>query len=139
MRPCQIAADARRCEPLDQDDETIAIMDIHPANSGHCLVIPKKRAATILEVEPETFAAVGRMAVPIANAVQSALGPDGISLVQANGVAAGQTESHLHAHVLPRRTNDALPLNWRRTSGATGEEIALLARRIRAHLPGKAL
>lgn len=56
----RLLPDRRRHETvelLDQDDATIAIMDTHPANSGHCPVIPKQHAATIFEIDPETFAA----------------------------------------------------------------------------------
>jgi histidine triad (HIT) family protein len=132
---CQIIAETRKCELLAEDDETLAFMDIHPANDGHCLVIPKRHAATIFELEPETFAAVGRTVVRIALAVRKALGPDGLSLVQANGEAAGQTVLHLHVHVLPRRGGDALLLNWPRTRKAAPDRIAGVAARIRAQMP----
>ena len=103
-------------------------------SEGHCLVIPKQHVATIFEIEPETFAAVARTVVRLTKAVHFAVEPDALSLVQANGEAAGQTIPHLHVHVLPRSRNDALPINWPRTRTMAPDRIALGAARIRAHL-----
>jgi histidine triad (HIT) family protein len=110
-------------------------MDIHPANEGHCLVIPKAHYATVFDTPPDVFAAVGRLVVRISAAVRDALQPPGLSLVQANGEAANQTVPHLHVHVLPRRRGDKLPLNWSRTRKGDPSAIADIAERIRARLP----
>jgi histidine triad (HIT) family protein len=71
--------------------------------------------------------------------VNETLRPSGLSLVQANGEIAGQTVPHVHVHVLPRRANDNLPINWDRNRvgdpvHADPVHLAALARRIRARL-----
>jgi len=132
---CRIVADTRQCTMIAEDESTLAFMDIHPANDGHCLVIPKAHFATIFDIPPNAFAEVGRMVARVAVAVRDALGPSGLSLVQANGAAANQTVGHLHVHVLPRRDGDALMLNWPRTGDADPVRIAELAGRIRRHMP----
>jgi histidine triad (HIT) family protein len=131
---CQIVADLRQCALLTADETSIAFMDIHPANDGHCLVVPRIHVETLFEIDPEIFASVGRMVLRVANAVRNALCPDGLSLVQANGDAAGQTVPHLHVRVLPRRREDRLLLNWPRTREASPDHIAAVAERIRMHL-----
>ncbi len=132
---CQIVADTRTCELLAEDREALAFMDIHPANSGHCLVIPKGHWPTVLDIPPDAFAAVARLVVRVAAGVQQALAPPGVSLVQATGPAANQTVPHLHVHVLPRRQDDRLPLNWSRTGAGHADRIAEIASRIRDRLP----
>ena len=131
---CQIVADTRKCVLLAEDPEALALMDIHPANPGHCLVIPKGHWPTIFDIPADAFAAVARLAVRIATGVQRALAPPGVSLVQANGPAAGQTVPHLHVHILPRRDDDRLPLNWPRTKVGDADSIAEIAARIRDRL-----
>jgi histidine triad (HIT) family protein len=111
---CEIAADPSRCELLFQDRLTLAFMDINPANEGHCLVIPREHYPTLLAITAAAFAAVARTTRKIAVAVDRALTPGGLSLVQANGDLASQSVPHLHVHVLPRRDGDQLPINWRR-------------------------
>jgi histidine triad (HIT) family protein len=132
---CRIAADTGQCVLLAEDEAALAFMDIHPANEGHCLVIPRAHHATIFETPPDTFAAVARLTVQIATAVRAALRPDGLNLVQANGTAANQTVAHLHVHVLPRRHDDGLVLNWPRQGESTPSRLAEVAERIRKHLP----
>lgn len=48
----------------------------------------------------------------MAGAVDRALSPEGINLVQANGPGAGQSVFHFHIHGFPRATDDAAMLNW---------------------------
>jgi histidine triad (HIT) family protein len=132
---CQIVAGTSQCTLFAQDEVALAFMDIHPANEGHCLVIPKAHYATVFDTPPDVFAAVGRMVVRISIAVRDALQPPGLSLIQANGVAANQTVPHLHVHVLPRRYGDRLPLNWSRTRKSNASTIAEIAERIRQRLP----
>jgi histidine triad (HIT) family protein len=132
---CQIVADTGKCVLLTEDAEAIAFMDIHPANPGHSLVIPKGHWPTVFDIPPDVFAAVARLVVCVAAGVQRALDPMGLSLVQANGSAAHQTVPHLHVHVLPRQDDDRLLLNWPRASASDLGGIVELAARIREHLP----
>jgi histidine triad (HIT) family protein len=138
---CEIAADPGKCVLLFQDRLTMAFMDINPANEGHCLVIPRKHYPTVLEITAAAFAAVARTTRKIAVAVDRALTPGGLSLVQANGDLAGQSVPHLHVHVLPRREGDHLPINWQRAQNDPRraeidrpERIEAVAERIRACL-----
>lgn len=132
---CQIVADTRKCVLLAEDPAAIAFMDIHPANPGHCLVIPRGHWPTVFDIPPDAFAAVARLVVAVAAGVQRALAPPGLSLVQANGHAAHQTVPHLHVHVLPRQDDDRLALNWSRTAAGDADRIAEIAARIRDRLP----
>ncbi len=136
---CRIVAGEAECHELYRDAATLAFMDIHPANEGHCLVIPRAHFATVFEMKPEAFAAVGATVARIARAVNEALAPGGLSLVQANGALAGQTVPHVHVHVLPRRAGDDLPMNWDRMRGADPAHadparLAAVAARIRVRL-----
>ena len=57
---------------LYEDEATFAFMDIMPRGQGHCLVIPKKPARNILDVEPDSLAAVAATAQKLARAVVKA-------------------------------------------------------------------
>jgi histidine triad (HIT) family protein len=130
---CKIAAGTIPSIKLCEDAETLAFMDINPANDGHCLVIPKTHFPTVFALAPEAFAAAGRTVIKVANAVQAALAPEGINLLQANGPGAGQSVFHFHIHVLPRRHDDGLAINWTPKPGDRAR-IAEIAGKIRRHL-----
>ena len=116
-----------------EDEQTLAFMDINPANDGHCLVIPKEHARDLYSISEEAMAAVARSARRVAIAVQATLQPEGVNLVQCNGPAAGQSVEHVHMHVLPRREGDELKLNWGIKAGdmqAIGELAMQIAGKI---------
>ncbi len=111
------------------DERTFAIMDINPLNDGHVLVIPKRHAATVYDVAEEDLAGAAVVAKRIALAVQKALRPDGLNILQANGAAAFQSVAHLHLHLIPRWIGDAKGFDWKLVRGdperirAVGEKI----------------
>jgi histidine triad (HIT) family protein len=130
---CKIVAGQMPCFKLLEDDQTLAFLDIYPANDGHCLVVAKDHYPTPFEISEEAFAAVSRSASRVARAVNDALSPVGLNLVQANGPGAGQSVAHFHIHVIPRNRDDELKLNWSAKSSAP-QTIAEIADKIRANL-----
>ena len=90
------------CHKLYEDAETFAFMDIMPRGAGHCLVIPKRPARNILDVDPESLEAVISTVQRLARAAVKAFGADGATISQYNEPAGGQVVFHLHFHVIPR-------------------------------------
>lgn len=109
---CKIVAGAIPCFKLFEDDLTLAFMDINPGNEGHALAIPKAHYPDLYTMPPALLGAVAQTAQRVAVAVNKALRPDGMNLVQANGKGAEQSVFHFHMHALPRRVGDELKLNW---------------------------
>ena len=132
---CRIVLGESPCFKLLEDENTLAIMDIFPANDGHCLVLTKEHFPTLFDVTAEAFAAVSHSVRRVAWAVNQVLSPAGLNLVQANGPGAHQTVDHFHVHVLPRKPGDRLLLNWAATPGDHAT-IAALAEKIRMALAG---
>ena len=130
---CKIVAGEVPCFKLFEDAETLAFMDINPVHEGHSLVIPKAHYPTVFDIMPEAFAAAARTAIKVARAVSAAVEPDGLNLIQANGPGAGQSVGHFHLHVLPRRLNDRVAINWEPKPGDHAH-IAAIAERIRGFL-----
>ena len=73
---------------IDEDERTLTFMDINPLNPGHCLVIIKRHAATLFDADVQDLEAAVVTAKRVAAAIQKALAPDGLNLLQANGAAA---------------------------------------------------
>jgi len=109
---CKIVRGEIPCFKLYEDAETLAFMDINPANEGHALAIPKAHHPNLFAVPADLAGAALATAQRIAAAVQAALAPDGINLLQANGPGAGQSVDHFHIHIMPRRLGDDLKINW---------------------------
>lgn len=85
-----------------EDEHVLAFMDVMPQSDGHTLVIPKTEAENLFELPPAVLATLIQAVQKIAAAIQAALQPDGLTVMQFNGAAAGQTVFHIHFHVVPR-------------------------------------
>jgi len=118
---------------IDEDERTLAFMDINPLNAGHCLVVTRQHAATLFEADPADLSAAITAAQRIARAIQKALAPDGLNLLQANGAAAFQSVPHFHLHLIPRWANDGKGFDWKLVAGDR-DAIAKTGDRIRAAL-----
>jgi histidine triad (HIT) family protein len=117
-----------------EDEATFAFMDIMPRGDGHSLVIPKKPSRNILDVEPESLAAVMDTVRKVARASVSAFGADGVTIQQFNEQAGGQVVFHLHVHVIPRF--EGVGLKPHTGAMEKPEVLAANAEKLRAALSG---
>lgn len=109
---CKILAGEIPATIVDEDERTIAFMDIAPATRGHALVIPREHTVDLLTVGPEDLTAVTAGARRLAASAMERLGADGVNLLNSCGPAAWQTVFHFHVHVIPRYSGDPLRLPW---------------------------
>ena len=91
-----------------EDEHTVAFMDVMPQANGHTLVIPKAPSRNILDADPQTLAHLMPVVQKVAVAAKAAFEADGVTVIQFNEPAAGQTVYHLHFHVIPRVEGVAL-------------------------------
>ncbi|TIL38168.1 HIT family protein [Mesorhizobium sp.] len=85
-----------------EDDAVVALMDVMPQGPGHTLVVPKAPSRNLLDADPATFRPLFAVVQKVAVAVKKAFGADGVTILQFNEPASGQTVYHLHVHVIPR-------------------------------------
>lgn len=127
---CAIVAGDIPASTVYEDEHVLAFMDIAPANPGHTLVIPRQHYRNIFDMPEAVGAQIMQAAIPIANAIRTALNPDGLNLFQSNEPAGFQTVFHFHLHLIPRWEGDPLRLPWHPSEGDTAE-IGNIAARIR--------
>jgi histidine triad (HIT) family protein len=120
---CSIVAGELPAQIIDEDERTIAFMDIAPATRGHALVIPRAHAPDLTAVALASQRLAGRM--------RERLAADGVNLLNACGTAAWQTVFHFHVHVIPRYSGDPLRLPWVPGPGDP-DEIAAAAQELGA-------
>jgi histidine triad (HIT) family protein len=96
------------CHKVYEDDRAFAFLDIMPRASGHTLVIPKKPARNLLDVDVGDLAHVIAVVQKVAKAARTVFDADGVTLQQFNESAGGQVVFHLHFHVIPRKLGIAM-------------------------------
>jgi histidine triad (HIT) family protein len=121
------------CHRVYEDDDTLAFMDVMPQSPGHLLVVPKAPSRNILDADPAVLSKVIPVVQKLARAAKEAFEADGITVIQFNEPAAGQTVYHLHFHVVPHyegqplkphsgemENNDVLAANAEKIIGELG-------------------
>jgi histidine triad (HIT) family protein len=130
---CKIVAGQIPSTRVFEDEHTLAFMDLGHVNPGHTLVAVKKHAANVFELEEAQVEAIARATVRISRALKKTFEPEGLSVYQANGKAAGQTVFHYHVHLLPRHAGDGMELVWP-VKNPPREKLEEYAAKIRSNL-----
>ncbi|NJL93585.1 MAG: histidine triad nucleotide-binding protein [Anaerolineae bacterium] len=83
-----------------QDDQVVAIRDIHPQAPVHILIIPRKPFANVYELAQEDVPLVGHMLWVAKQIAQQQGIRNGFRIILNNGPDAGQEVHHIHMHLL---------------------------------------
>ena len=126
---CKIVAGELPATIVDEDERTVAFMDINPATRGHVLVIPRAHSEDLLSIDPDDLRAVVIASQCQAARAKERLRADGVNLVNSCGAVAWQTVFHFHMHVIPRYADDPLRLPWVPAPGDP-QEIAAAAQEL---------
>ncbi len=129
---CKIIRGELPTNKIYEDEKTFAFLDINPVNPGHVLVVPKKHAVDVFEIEESEWDTVMRVVRKISLAIEEALKPTGINLGMNNKSGAGQVVFHAHVHIMPRFPNDGHEL-WKGKPYPEGEAVQV-AEKIRSEI-----
>jgi histidine triad (HIT) family protein len=128
---CQIVAGESPASIFYEDDVALAFMTIGPVTVGHALIIPRRHAAYLADLDEDTGCHLWTIAQRTAAAIRrSGLKCEGINLFLADGEAAGQEISHVHVHVFPRYRGDPFRLSVDRSARPSREELDRVAQQI---------
>lgn len=93
-----------------ENDEILAFRDINPQAPVHILIIPKRRVATLNELEDDDAELIGRLVLTARKlAADEGLAEDGYRLVLNCNENGGQSVYHIHLHLLGGRRMDWPP------------------------------
>jgi histidine triad (HIT) family protein len=129
---CEIVAGREPGSFAYEDGSVVAFMDLAAANPGHLLVVPRRHAPSLADLDEADGARLFLVAMRMAAAVRdSGVRCEGVNVFLADGEAAGQEVGHVHLHVLPRWSGDSFHVDadW---SWPERSELDAVAASIRA-------
>jgi histidine triad (HIT) family protein len=97
---------------LYKDDKVIAFLEENPFAIGHVSVVPLEHYTIIEQVPDFIITHIFSVANKISTSAFESLGAHGTNILVNNGVVAGQDTPHFAVHVVPRRENDGINLQW---------------------------
>ena len=106
---CQIPdlADAEG-HVLARGEHTYAVLNLHPYNPGHLMVVVYRHVGELEELTADESAELSAVTSDAVRAIKSASRPDGFNIgLNLGDVAGGSLSGHLHQHVVPRWNGDA--------------------------------
>lgn len=105
-----------------RDDNVVAFFPTEPAVLGHTMIVPRRHVPDVWELHTDEAADLAVAVVRLSGAVRGAVRPQGLNVIQSNGVVASQTVPHLHIHLVPRTAGDAMGPIWPESTDYTEEE-----------------
>ena len=107
---CKILAGELPGQVVQEDEHTVAFMDINPWTRGHALVVPRSHSRNLYDIDEADLGNTAAAAKRLAKRMRDRLGCDGVNLINSCEPAAWQTVFHFHVHVIPRYDGDPLRL-----------------------------
>lgn len=108
---CKIINNEIPSHKVYEDDLVLAFLDTNSMSKGHTLIIPKKHANDVFDIEDIYLERIALVAKKISQKIKDNLGADGVNFYHASGVHAEQSVFHFHLHVIPRRKDDDICFN----------------------------
>lgn len=84
------------CHKVYEDDKTLALLDIHPAQPGHTLVVPKVQIDHVWDLNDDDYIALWMTAKKVAQRMREVLGTARIGVR-----IEGFDVPHAHVHLIP--------------------------------------
>jgi histidine triad (HIT) family protein len=130
---CDIIAGEHPVSVVYEDSIVVAIMDINPVTLGHLLVIPRRHAAGIGDMDENTGMHLFLIATRLSAAIRrSGVRCEAINMFLADGEAAGQEVFHVHLHVFPRFKGDTVRIEADWSVHPARDQLDRTANRIRS-------
>ena len=100
---CEVVGGYAEKGIVEEADLTLTVVNWAQFELGWVYVIPRRHAPTLFDLTDQEAEAAIHAVRRVADALLRAYDPDGLNLIQNNGVVAGQDAPHFHMHVVPRR------------------------------------
>jgi len=133
---CNNMSGLNRFVVVEELEQSLAFLPARQHGTGHVLVIPRRHAPTLLDLDVSEAVAIMHQVHRVANAIAKAYDPAGLNVFQNNGVAAGQSVPHYHVHIVPSYAGDRPGRIFRNEEfeRRPHEELVEIAERIRVSM-----
>ncbi len=109
------------CHRVYEDANTLAFLDIFPAQPGHTLVIPKRQVEFVWNLEDEEYLALQKTVMKVARQLREKSGK-----AHVGELIVGVDVPHAHVHLIPFDTPAELDKAFHKEAGEP-DHVALAA------------
>jgi ATP adenylyltransferase len=92
---------------LKRFEHTVIMLNLHPYNAGHLMVLPYKHCGELTQIDKYIRAELMETTALCMNILQKTLACDGINMgINQGKSSGGSIPEHLHIHIIPRWLGD---------------------------------
>ena len=113
---------------IAQTEDFLAFLDVFPCSPGHTLVVPKKEADYIFDLDDALYAGLMAFAKHIEPAIRQAVPCKRVAVA-----VIGLEVPHAHLHLIP--INTLGDMDFTKKLRPTPQELAAVAQRIQEKIP----
>lgn len=103
---CQVIQKKIPAHLVAENNDYLAFLDINPASEGHTLIIPKKHAENIIELEQKDWINLFPLLQKVVSKLQKNFQPQGFNFITNMNEVAYQSVFHFHLHIIPKYQKD---------------------------------
>jgi histidine triad (HIT) family protein len=112
-----------------EDNKVIAFLDSFPVQLGHTLIVPKKEVDNWLDVSPEDYLALQRVAQKIGRAISKSI-DESKGFERIGQMVDGRAVAHFHLHLIPLFDGEEITHNMAKRLTFTPELMQEIQERI---------
>ncbi len=124
---CKIVAAQVPALVVQEDQNTIAFLDVGPLAEGHLLIVPREHFSKLSDMPPGIVADLCSNLPKLGRALMKTVGVAAYNVLCNEGADAGQAVKHVHFHLIPRRGADQLGYRWNAGSYPAGRAAQIAA------------
>ncbi len=109
---CQHCDAIEKGEIIEENEYAVVFLSPKPSAEGHIIVAPKRHVAILEQLEDYEVAKMTSLANKFSIIAFEKLQSQGTNILIQNGISAGQLIPHVAMHILPRKENDNVSLQW---------------------------
>lgn len=121
---CRIVRGEAPAHIIDEDELSMAILDINPLARGHCLVIPKRHVPWWHDLDEQEISSLFRLARSVSERIKRAFGPDFVAMY-----ARGRRIPHTHIFLVPTYKGDPVDRFFNALEGFQESSVILASLR----------
>lgn len=114
---CKIISGEFSSYKVYEDTDVLDFLDIAKDVDYHILVVPKYHVVNILDCDSELLNKIMQVVKKISNHLVEDCGFNGVNILNASGVSAGQSVPHFHIHLIARKEDDGVDA-WPKFNGS---------------------
>src|SRR3989344_2560159 len=98
---CDIISGKLKSHKIYENDWVLCVLDIHPVNMGHCLLMPKDHFKDMFDMDEDNYYELKDAIKKVVELMKKNLNATKVKVIHSSGEGDDDERFHLHVHLIP--------------------------------------